>query len=258
MVIGLLDLESLINLRQTCSTWKKVIDDASKLENVLPLARAKLLRLYLDLHTYESFRASRKVIWENVKPFDRQKWLETFSFELRRDSGNRDMKLPDEFATWILEWPERAVIGWAWPGLDGKFDMDAGMSRRRRMALENKGQEALWWRTYGANSLVDYSFGDQRHFPSQLEGVGFSVQEHGCGLSTWVYLGPMKGIHGSVWCECYLDDIEEAIEDHETRGTAIVGDGVYHWVLGDWSIWLRRELRKIENQYQRAQEESNH
>jgi hypothetical protein len=250
MVISLLDLQSLINLRQTCSTWKRVIDDASKLDNVLQPARAKLLRLYLDLRTYESFRASRKVIWEDLKSFDRQKWLDGFAADMNRESPDRNLVLPEEFATWILEWPERAVIGWVWPGLDGAFDVDAGKRGRRRMALEDKNQEAPWWRTYGANSLSDYGLGDQRHFPSNFEEDGFSVQEHGCGLSTWVYLGPIKDIYGSVWCECYPYDIDEAIEDHERIGTPLIGDYVNHWVQGDWVKWLRRELNIIENQYQ--------
>lgn len=114
IIIGYLELQSLINLRQTCRILRDIIDDASKLEKVLLPARAKLLSLFLDLHKYESFVESRKHVWKSLNLFDRKSFLSDLATKLQAAGNER--RIPPEFETWILEWPERAVIGWVWPG----------------------------------------------------------------------------------------------------------------------------------------------
>jgi hypothetical protein len=52
--------------------------------------------------------------------------------QLNLTAGDEAHKIPEEFAIWILEWAERAVIGWASPGLDGGLGMDVcGRGRKR-------------------------------------------------------------------------------------------------------------------------------
>jgi len=54
-IIGFLELSSLINLRMTARYWHQLINDSLGQKNILSPSRAKLLKLYLRLHQYESF-----------------------------------------------------------------------------------------------------------------------------------------------------------------------------------------------------------
>jgi hypothetical protein len=148
-------------------------------------------RLTVQHHLYPSFRASRKHIVPHIKPFSREEYLEQLQSQISEHCTKAH--IPEEFALWIMEWPENAVIGWAWPGLDADFDSmtrkrgilqgvylvedsDSAMEERvqkstlplvdldkdfesatrkkgRNRILQRQEVRAHWWRTYGCNML---------------------------------------------------------------------------------------------------------
>ncbi|KAL0960148.1 hypothetical protein HGRIS_011783 [Hohenbuehelia grisea] len=78
--------------------------------SVLDPNRKSLLDMNLNLINGPWFLESRPWPLENLQPFDRQAYLDAIA-------AFPDVYIPDDFAMWILEWPERAVIRCLWPGL---------------------------------------------------------------------------------------------------------------------------------------------
>ena len=113
-LLGFLELQSLVSLRNTCRFWYDLIQSSLSQPHIIPSSRAELLRLYLDLHKFESFKPSRKHIVPYIKSFPRQEYLDRLRDEFAKDPN---WSIPEQFSTWILEWPTNAVIGWVWPGL---------------------------------------------------------------------------------------------------------------------------------------------
>lgn len=101
MIFKELALKDLIAVRGVSRRWR-----TSKLSVDIPIARRKLLDLYLRLIDSRSFQMSRSHIVPHLQPFCR----DTFVAGLARST-------PEEFKIWILEWPALAVFTWIWPGL---------------------------------------------------------------------------------------------------------------------------------------------
>ncbi|KAL4252060.1 hypothetical protein ABKN59_001821 [Abortiporus biennis] len=100
-------LQSLIRSRGVNRRWRSLVFQSS----VDPV-RLKLLKLYYHIITKPSFILSRAHIVPHIKHFNREEYLESLPLH------SNVSVIPEEFALWILEWPEKAVIGWMWPGLD--------------------------------------------------------------------------------------------------------------------------------------------
>jgi hypothetical protein len=99
-----LPLKSLIAAQGVNRQWRRLVP----LAGILPARRA-LFDLYIDLLSSPGFLPTRPAILEKLRPFDREAYAAFF-----RDN---DCPLPDEFLLWVLEWPNKAVIGYSWPGL---------------------------------------------------------------------------------------------------------------------------------------------
>lgn len=96
-----LPLASLIVARGVCKFWRSLIPGS----HITP-ARHRLLSLYLHAIDSPAFHATRRTVLSHLYDFNRHAWL-----------ARLHTAVPDEFRTWILEWPERAVIGSLWPAL---------------------------------------------------------------------------------------------------------------------------------------------
>ena len=96
-------MKSLIAARGVCLLWRTSVASA----NLHP-TRRKLLDLYLRVMRSRAFLATRRHILPHLVPFDRQEFL-----------ADLPATTPEEFQTWILEWPARAIFEWIWPGLPG-------------------------------------------------------------------------------------------------------------------------------------------
>ena len=228
-IIGFLDLMSLVNVRNTNKNLHHLVNDALTQPSIIHTARANLLRLYLDLHRYPSFHESRKHILPHLIPFSRQQYLNKFKTEISKHCPKA--QIPEEYELWIKEWPEKAVIGWAWPGLDSIFDIAAG----------KRGENRHWWRTYGGNMLHcstnELTF-DTLLFGSKDEVEGIFVQSHGCTLYSVLYFNCGSLRDGTVWSGGDICGIEEV---DDWQGSP--------YVEKSWVGWLRRELGAIEKQY---------
>ena len=101
MIQSFLPLNALIKARGVCRFWRSIIPGS----HILPARRA-LLEFYLRAIRSPAFLATRPRIQAHLKPFDRERLL-----------ARLPPSVPEEFRTWVLEWPARAAVGHIWPGL---------------------------------------------------------------------------------------------------------------------------------------------
>jgi hypothetical protein len=281
LILGFLDLVSLINIRNTNRALRDIVNDTLTQSGVIRPARAKLLQLYLQLHLYPSFRASRRLIGPHIKRFSRSQYLEQLQSQISAHSPKA--RIPEEFALWVTEWPENAVIGWAWPALDPDFDSATGKRgettrlrhyRPRQRTLEREQRNRLslaypdeesncaigtvgqipsvqlpneeqvhWWRTYGSNMLC--LTGD--------EGAG-AYNRLCWSMEGDQLLGLFVQFHGCTYYTVLFFNYGSArdgmvfIDDICDMEFADPGQGST-CLIGSWVEFLRAELTKIENQY---------
>ncbi|KAJ7596652.1 hypothetical protein C8J56DRAFT_917989 [Mycena floridula] len=105
-------LISLIRARCVCQQWRSLA-----LASDIPPIRREFYEIYLTLIDSPEFLASRAYVLEQLnqgvqerhRSFNRQEFVNAVS--------KQHPYVPEDFALWILEWPERAVIGSVWPNL---------------------------------------------------------------------------------------------------------------------------------------------
>ncbi|KAJ7154618.1 hypothetical protein C8R46DRAFT_440921 [Mycena filopes] len=97
-------LKGLISARGVSKRWRELIS----LADIHP-TRLTLLRLYQQIVHDPLFLRTRPWTLENLRPFDRQAYIDALLAQHNY--------IPDDFRFWILEWPARAAIACAWPGL---------------------------------------------------------------------------------------------------------------------------------------------
>ncbi|KAL0961140.1 hypothetical protein HGRIS_006112 [Hohenbuehelia grisea] len=107
-IIPHLELQPLIAIRCTSRTLRSLAASAAS-ANIHPLRKA-FLSLYLDIIDRPWFLETRPWLLENLRPFDRQAYLDAIA-------AFPGVHIPEDFAMWIMEWPECAVIKCMWPGL---------------------------------------------------------------------------------------------------------------------------------------------
>lgn len=120
-----LPLKSLIAAQGVNRQWRHLVP----LADILPARRA-LLDLYIDFVASPVFLPTRPMILENLRPFDREAYIAIFH--------NAGLSLPVEFLVWLLEWPNKAVIGCYWPGLPNDLFITPhkNTGRTRKTSLE--------------------------------------------------------------------------------------------------------------------------
>ena len=147
---------------------------------------------------------------------------------------SRDRTLPAEFRCYILEWPQKAVFGHLWPGMDNDFTFGP--------TLANK--------PYGANSLSEtglitelFLFYEKstspyptvceadldeyvREMMGEYQAVevvsvnALKVWYHGCTTHSWLVVDRERGrLHGSV---CVMDQEWGCETDWLMRATSWV------------------------------------
>lgn len=118
-----LALSSLIAARGVCRGWRDIVHSSCR---DIPPIRRRLLHLYLRLVQSHSFVDSRSCISPSLRSFDRK----AFIVALPENT-------PEEFQTWILEWPARAVFDWIWPGLPASRPNQTVASNIGRQGYKN-------------------------------------------------------------------------------------------------------------------------
>lgn len=103
-IFPLLPLHSLIFARCVNRRWRSLVPAAS----LCPLRR-KYLEFFQLLVRSPAFDETRRRLRPHLRSFDREHYLRHLE---------ETAAVPPEFALWVREWPERAVCGWMWPGLD--------------------------------------------------------------------------------------------------------------------------------------------
>lgn len=99
-----LPLQGLITAQGVCQKWRQLVPLSD-----IPTHRRAFYEFYMKLIQSPLFFRTRPWVLANLRPFDRQAFLDTLLEQYPY--------LPEEFTLWILEWPARAVIGCCWPGL---------------------------------------------------------------------------------------------------------------------------------------------
>ncbi|KAF8152599.1 hypothetical protein B0H34DRAFT_784631 [Crassisporium funariophilum] len=106
-ILSDLPLQSLIASRGVCTKWRGLVPHTD-----MAPARRAMLSFYDALIPSPVFQATRLSVIANLKPFDRQAYINKL---LKQYSS-----LPEHFKLWILEWPSKAIIAGLWPGLPRK------------------------------------------------------------------------------------------------------------------------------------------
>lgn len=101
LIVSYFPLKSLIRARGVCRLWRSIIPGSH-----IPAFRRGLLELYLRLIASPVFLPSRKQILAQRCYWSRDAYL-----------AQLPAGVPDDFRCWVLEWPERALLGLVWPGL---------------------------------------------------------------------------------------------------------------------------------------------
>jgi hypothetical protein len=103
-----LNLRGLIAVRGVSQKWRALVPHTEGSPT-----RMKMLSFYDTLIASPLFLRTRPWVLKNLKAsFDRQAFVDKL---LRQYPF-----LPEEFRLWVLEWPEKAVVGGSWPGLPRK------------------------------------------------------------------------------------------------------------------------------------------
>ncbi|KAJ7619587.1 hypothetical protein FB45DRAFT_1062958 [Roridomyces roridus] len=109
-IIPHLSLKGLVAAEGVCRQWKAFVAIA----DIYPPRRA-LFNLYKKIIHDPLFHDldTRPWLWANLQPFDRQAYLDYIL--------SQHNYIPEDFRLWILEWPNKAVIACAWPGLPAAY-----------------------------------------------------------------------------------------------------------------------------------------
>ncbi|KAJ7669398.1 hypothetical protein DFH06DRAFT_182904 [Mycena polygramma] len=99
-----LPLKALIAGEGVCRLWKHFISIAE-----INPTRRSLWMLYRKTVNDPLFLPTRPWLLDNLRSFDRQAYIDALLAQHNY--------IPEGFRLWILEWPARAVIACAWPGL---------------------------------------------------------------------------------------------------------------------------------------------
>ena len=129
LIFPLLPLDTLIATRGVSRRWRALVPAAS----LCPLRR-RYLEFFQKLVHSPAFGAAATRVRPHLRKFDREDYLAALA-----DTGSA--AVPEEFALWVREWPERAVYGWMWPGLDLEGTTESGRSGKANARRE----DALQW-----------------------------------------------------------------------------------------------------------------
>lgn len=105
----------------TCKKWRSIILDDPAAPITGP--RRTLLKLFLYVIDQPKFLSKRDNNLVGLEPFNRQGYLDRLLHIYKAWlKENRSVKdpipvLPPIYSTYILEWPEKAIVGRLWPGL---------------------------------------------------------------------------------------------------------------------------------------------
>ena len=210
-ILGFLDFVSLHRIRNTNRAWQNIVNDSLTRPNIICPARVKLLRLYLDLHLYPSFRASRKNVMPYLEQFSREKYLENLQSEISKLCPKA--RIPEEFALWIMEWPENAIIDRVWPGVEDNYDYFAAVLSGPEQSDDD-----------------DEPLGNDDLNP---DIVGLIVEDHGCNIYTILFVDRDTAQDGMIWLECDWAYMHSAVNWQE-----------FVDLEGSWIEWLHEKLKR--------------
>jgi hypothetical protein len=200
-------LKTLFAGRGVNRQWNKLIP----MTDMLP-ARRVLYDLYYSIIKSPSFIAGRTLIMaQSPLSFSREKFIR----RLESDGGGgvvgRDRTFPDEFRCYILEWPEKAIIGWFWPTLDPGFTMSRPGKPHGSNALadhDRRIEEIIFFYPAGASPYPPIEEDELDPFFKEMRQPGevavsvnaLQVWYHGCTMYSWLIVDVGKpSLHGKIY-----------------------------------------------------------
>ncbi|KAK7532682.1 hypothetical protein IWX49DRAFT_50803 [Phyllosticta citricarpa] len=185
LILSHLPLVDLIKMHCVSRHWRNLIDSQmDSRKSPISSSRRALLQIYLEAIHQPFFIPSRRYILPHVRSFDREAYVAALkrSFDGGVD-GCSTARLPEDFQTWLLEWPSSAVIGMLWPGIDSDFGSIPPTPRssfskiRKHVDRERRSAAvARWYRAGYRNKLPDPSrllSSPRPFFPSDKHGQDF-------------------------------------------------------------------------------------
>jgi hypothetical protein len=176
-LFSFLPLKSLISARGVNRNWRHLVP----LANLHPVRR-ELLVIYDSIITTPDFLDTRQMIRDNLHHFDREAYVSSLE-------EKNDVRLPEEFRMWVLEWPARAVFQYLWPGLDDGWNNTESPGRpygRCCLAYHVLDTMYCWL------GEVDHGLAYAEDAHRRVTALALEVWEHGCAYSTWLILEAKK------------------------------------------------------------------
>ncbi|KAJ7096035.1 hypothetical protein C8R44DRAFT_378210 [Mycena epipterygia] len=247
-------LKSLIVADGVCRQWKQLITVAE----IHPIRRA-LLALFKTTVNDPLFLTTRPWLVSELETQARNGQLfddtarQSYIDALETHPGN--IHIPEDFRLWILEWPARAVIACAWPGLPihqaGPKDNIQRMEGCNFLGLNPSFVKTLkigWIDGTGNHSddghFSDYSSGSD----SDSESSTDSFDESKVGE----YIGNVPGLlifETEARRQTWL-----TLKEGQKFSVYVLADSNYN--LGEssqhpsWLSWLEAQLKKIRNTFE--------
>jgi hypothetical protein len=209
LILGLFQffpLKSLFAAKGVNRQWHALVPTS----DMLP-ARRTLYDLYHTIITSPAFLASRETVIQSLSSFDRKECVAAFEGGPGGNVDGRDRTLPDDFRCYILEWPEKAVFGWFWPGLHDGFT-DTSVEKpygSNCLGYQNRAMEEMFFfypkyacpyppiKDEDLDEFID-DMKDPNEVAVSVNGV--QVWYHGCTTYSWLVVDPAKPeLHGKVY-----------------------------------------------------------
>ncbi|KAJ7512371.1 hypothetical protein B0H11DRAFT_2214177 [Mycena galericulata] len=216
-----LSLKALILSRGVNKHWRHLV----LLADLNPIRRS-LFELYIRTVESPIFLRTRPWVLEHIRPFDRKAYIGALL--------DQHAYVPEEFCVWILEWPEGAVVGCAWPGLPETYfgdDTTNNLERHRGQGINHLCRVPPLVHTVYLNHRAD---------------TGDLVDEDVPALLTWQF-------HDESWIWIILDerpilrgkvyDLEGATCEEEEMDAS---DQSFPWIHSGWIAWQSKRLEKLE------------
>ncbi|KAJ7868607.1 hypothetical protein B0H14DRAFT_3132644 [Mycena olivaceomarginata] len=206
-------LKTLISAQGVNKFWRHLVP----LCDLDPTRRA-LLNLFLHTVRSPAFLRTRPWVLANLRPFDREAYIAALLVQLHHAS------LPREFRLWIFEWPEKAVVGCAWPGLPA----------------------AAYCSTDDSNAPLVHTV-QRLTRPGDAEGLveedlpALRIWQHQHDSSVYLVLDARPALQGKVY------DLPAGNARYDPREEADAEcDPGYHWIHFSWIAWQYHLLRRVE------------
>jgi F-box-like len=175
--------------------------------------RRELYTFYHMIIILPKFLDSRPYVLSTMRKFDREAYVAMLEGQDGGGAVGRDRTLPAEFRCYILEWPEKAVFGHLWPGMDNVFTSTPTRTYKAngRNELSPTGRICELFLVYKKSTspyptvceadIKEYVRNTMNNLTDEVVSVNaLKVWYHGDAIHSWLVVDKERGqLHGCVY-----------------------------------------------------------